>query len=174
MIGYLKTSYFIVVILLLTIGVQSCGSTQAPDNKIMFEENPPFKIEKAYFQKWMAGTKEGGTGINVHLIFSTIDSGVTIQDIYFKNHILKTQNSLDNSNEYIAHLSNKSKNDVVMDIDSMKEAHNTPSQDFPFDLKDNEAVLGYMLDGKKNYFKILNISEKMPIAYPQSNQNHPN
>jgi len=65
-----------------------------------------------------------------------------------------------------------SQNDIVMDIDSMKEAKNTPSKAFPFELKMNEAVLEYMVSGEKKYFKIDNLPEKREIAYPQANPNN--
>ena len=73
---------------------------------------------------------------------------------------------------YVAHLTRDSKNDIVMDIDPMKEAKNVPSKTFPFELKANEAVIGYLIAGEKKYFKIDNLIEKREIAYPQANPNH--
>ena len=174
MINCLKATFLFLSLFIVSLGVESCGSAKTSNTKSMFEENPPFKIEEAYFQKWVAGIKEGGSGINVYLIFRTIDHEVVIQDIYFQNQIRKMQNSLKNHNEYVARLSNNSRKDVVMDIDPMKEAQNTPSQNFPFELKENEAVVSYLFKGKKNYFKIPNLTEKNQIAYPQSNPHERN
>lgn len=169
MIDYLKTTFLLLCLFTLSLGVESCGSSQTSNNKFMFEANPPFTIEEAYFQKWVAGTKEGGAGIKVHLVFETIDSEVIVNNFYFQNQIQKAQNALDNTNEYFAELSNNSRNGFVMDIDPIKEAQNTPSQNFPFELNENEAVVSYVLKGKTKYFKISNLSEKEHIAYPQSN-----
>lgn len=171
MIDYLKTTFFLMCLFTLSLGVESCGSSQTSNTKFMFEENPPFTIEEAYFQKWVAGTKEGSSGIKVHIVFETIEPDVVLKDFYFQRQIQKAQNALDNTNEYFAELSNNSRNDFVMDIDPMKEAQNTPSQNFPFELKENEAVVSYVFKGKTKYFKISNLSEKERIAYPQSNPN---
>lgn len=171
---FLKSTLLFLPLVIFSLAVESCGSTQNVNNELMFEANPPFTIEEVYFQKWVAGTKEGGSGINVHIIFGDIEPNVVVRDIYFQNQILKAQNSVSNSNEYFAHLSNDSRSDMVMDIDPMKEAQNTPSGNFPFELKQNEAVVSYLFGGKKNYYKISNLSEKKRIAYPQSNPNNPN
>ncbi len=135
---------------------------------MMFEKAPPFKLEEAYFQKWVAGIKEGGSGINIHLNFSTLEPHVIIQDIYFRNCILEAKGSLETPERYVAYLSNNSKIDTVMDRDPIKETKNTPSQDFPFALGNNEAVVSYWFGGKKNFYKIPNLVEKKQIAYPQS------
>lgn len=171
MIDFFRTTFLLLCIFTLSLGVKSCGSSQTANTKFMFEENPPFTVEDAYFQKWMAGTKEGGAGIKVHILFETIDPEVVVKNIYFRNQIQKAQNALDNRNEYFAELSNTSRNDVVMDLDPMKEVQNTISKNFPFELKENEAVVSYWFRGEKTYFKIPNLSEKEHIAYPQSNPN---
>ncbi len=161
-------------LLFLSFGFSNCAGSRTTPSEKMFEQNPPFTIETAYFQKWVAGIKEGGSGIDIHIVFATIKSNVVVQDIYFRNQILKMQNSLNNSNKYVAHLSNNSRNDIVMDIDPMKEAQNRPSKKFPFEINENDAVISFLSEGKTGYFKISNLSEKEQIAYPQSNPNDQN
>lgn len=174
MMKNLQILLILLPILFLCVSFSNCAGSRTSKTTKLFEKNPPFSIKEAYFQKWVAGIKEGGSGVEVHLIMETMEPNVEIQNIYFRNHILEAQKSLDNSNEYVAHLSSNLKNDVVMDIDPMKEAQNIPSQEFPFELKENEAVVSYWFKGKKKYFKISNISEKERIAYPQSNPNNRN
>lgn len=157
---------------IVIVGFSSCGGAQPSDRAISFEKNPPFKIKESYYQKWVAGTKEGGSGINVHLDFETIQPNVVIRDIYFQNNILEVKNSGATPMSYVAHLTRDLKNDIVMDIDPMKEAKNVPPKAFPFELKANEAVIGYSVGGEKKYFKIDNLVEKREIAYPQANPNH--
>lgn len=157
---------------IVVIGFSNCGGAQPSDRGITFEKNPPFKIKEAYYQKWVAGIKEGGSGINVHLDFETIQPNVVIREIYFQKNVLEVKNLGATLMSYIGHITHNSQDDVVMDIDPMKEAKNVPSKDFPFELKDHEAVIGYLIAGEKKYFKIDNLVEKREIAYPQSKPNH--
>ncbi|QAA82310.1 hypothetical protein EI546_11540 [Aequorivita sp. H23M31] len=174
MLDLLKTSYLFIPLFILSIGIGSCGSSKIADDKMIFEENPPFTIENAYFQKWVAGIEEGGSGTKVHLTFRSMEPNVVIKNIYFQNQIIKAQKSSANPREYTADFPNSSRNDIVMDIDPVKEAANTPSGNFPFELNKNEAVLGYLFNGKENFYKISHLSEKEHLAYPQSNPNNPN
>ncbi len=171
---FLKTSFLFLPIFILSLGIGGCGSAKNSKNQLMFEENPPFAIEEAYFQKWVAGIKEGGAGIKAHIVFSSMEPNVVVREIFFQNKVLQAKKSINNPKEYVGEFSNNSRKDIIMDIDPMKEAQNTPSQNFPFELKENEAVIGYLFGGKTNYFKIHNLSEKERIAYPQSNPNNRN
>lgn len=168
---YLQTIRILLPVLFLSFS--NCAGPRVSKSD-MFEKKPPFTINEAYFQKWVAGIKEGGSGISVHLVFGQIDPNVEIEDLFFRNQVLKTQNSKVNKNEYIAQLSFSSENEITMDIDPMKESVNTPPQDFSFQLNENEAVVGYLFEGKRSYFKISDLSEKPQIAYPQSNPNFRN
>lgn len=151
---------------LIGIFAISCNS-----NKNVFQENPPFEVAEASFQKWFGGTQEAGKGIHVNLSFSEISEEVLIKKIYFrgKEEILK-QNP-QNSNEYLATFVDKPKEDVVLDSNPVKEMDNPrPSLVLviPFELKANEAVIQYKKGKKTFYHKIENISEKDEVAYPSS------
>src|SRR5690606_2527489 len=145
----LQITSILLPVVFLSLSFSNCAGSRISNSDKMFEQNPPFTIEEAYFQNWAAGIKEGGSGIKVFLNFATIEPNVVIQGIYFRNQILESHHSLDNSNAYFAHYSGKSKNDMVMDIDPMKEAQNTPAPVFPFELKENETVVGYLYKGEK-------------------------
>ena len=166
---FISLPIFISVVI---VGLSRCGSAQNSERAIVIEQNPPFKLKEAYYQKWVAGTKEGGSGTNVHLDFENIQPNVVIQDLYFKNNVLEVKNSGTTPMSYVAHVTPNSNNDVLMDIDPTKEAKNVPSKTFPFELKTNEAVIGYSVGGEKKYFKINHLVEKREIAYPQANPNH--
>ena len=171
MVLYMKSSFLFLTVLILSLGFDGCGSAYTSNEKIIFMENPPFVIAESYYQDWVAGTKEGGSGANVNIIFTSIQPEVTIENIYFRNQILKLQPSKDTPSKYIGYLRNKSGNDFIMDSDPIKEAQNTPNDAFPINLEKNEAVISYNFQGKKEYFKLTNLSEKKRIAYPQSNPN---
>jgi hypothetical protein len=75
----------------------------------------------------------------------------------------------------IGHFNTSSRlnSDLILDINVAKEIKNSVPElkKFPFELKDNEAVLSYRLGGKTNYFKIKNIENSKPIFFPKVNKN---
>lgn len=166
---YFSVSWIIIPVLLLSLGLVSCGSAQQSKNEFVLKQNPPFKIVEAYYQKWVAGVKEGGAGVNVHLIFDKLEPNVDIKEVFFRGEIKDVQKSQQNDNLYVAGFTRDLENDVIMDVDPIKESQNTPSKKFPFDLKGDEAVIGYLFNGSKQYYKLSNIPEKRQISYPQSN-----
>lgn len=167
----MKTIAIILTLPILILSFSNCGGAKTDDSKLSFEQNPPFKISEAYYQNWIAGTKEGGSGTNVHTVFSEMDADVVIQNIYFRNHILEAKSNLNEPKKYVGYLTNETQRDIVMDADPMKEAQNSPSTIFPFQLEENQAVIEYWFGGKKNYYKIENLSQKEMIPYPQANPN---
>jgi hypothetical protein len=167
----MKHVLFLLTIPFLLLSFSNCGGAKTNNKQKTFVGNPPFKIANAHYQKWVAGVQGGGSGINVFITLSDVDKDVVVQDIYFRKHILEAKNSIQKPNEYIGYLINKNNRNVVMDRDPVKEAQNTPSKPFPFQLADNEAVISYWFGGKKNYYKISNLAEKELIPYPKANPN---
>lgn len=171
MIQMIKTITIILTLPILFFSLSNCGGAQNSDISKSFVQNPPFKIAEAYYQNWVAGVEDGGSGVNVHINFSEIDKDVVIQNIYFKNHILEAKGNVNKPKQFIGYLKNSGRTDVIMDADPIKEAQNTPSENFPFQLNTNEAVVEYWYSGKRNYYKISNLSEKNRLPYPQANPN---
>lgn len=167
----MKTIAIIITLPILLFSLSNCGGAQNTNSMKEFVQNPPFKISEAYYQNWVAGVEEGGSGTNVHINFREMDPDVVVQNIYFKNHVLEAKGNINDANQFVGYLKNSVKADIIMDADPMKEAQNTPSKIFPFELEANEAVVEYWFAGKKNYYKISNLSEKNMIPYPQSNPN---
>ena len=137
----------------------------------MFQENPPFKVTEASFQKWLGGTQEAGKGIHFMLILSEVSDGVHVEKIYFRGREEILKQSPQNPNEYLSTFVDKPKEDVVLDSNPVKEMDNPrPSlvSEIPFELKASEAVIQYQKDNKIFYYKIENITEKDEVAYPSS------
>lgn len=137
----------------------------------MLQENPPFELAEASFQKWYGGTPEAGKGIHFTLTFSEISEDVLVEKIYFrgKEEILKEKTQ--NTKTYQATLVDKPNEDVVLDSNPVKEMDNPrPSltSEMPFQFKADEAVLQYRKGKKTYYYKIDNIKEKETVAYPSS------
>ncbi|PVW15104.1 hypothetical protein DDV96_06765 [Marixanthomonas spongiae] len=145
----------------------NCGSSQT--NSYKLTQNAPFSIDDVFYQDWVAGVKEGGSGTNVHITFKNMEEDVVIDSIFFRNKSEKAKNSPQAKKHYIGYFKNKTNRDIVMDSDPRKEAQNTPPEPFPFNLADNEAVVSYEQNGSTEYFKITDIRKKEMLAYPQSN-----
>ncbi len=167
----MKSITIILTLPILLFAFSNCGGAQKANDNLKFTPNPPFKIAEAYYQNWVAGIKEGGSGTNVHIAFSEVDPDVVIQNIYFRNHVLEAKGNVNEPNKYVGYLKNETQRDIVMDADPMKEAQNTPSKPFPFQMEENQAVVEYWFGGKKNYYQIENLSQKEMIPYPQTNPN---
>ncbi len=146
----------------------NCGGSKSYDENIVLEKVPPFSIKEVYFQKWVAGVKEGGSGINLYFTLENNKDAVKISEVYFRNTVLKAETISPKENNYIARFSNENEREVIMDSDPVKEAQNTPPQPFPFTLNENEAVISYDINGDMCFYKISNIEEKSMLAYPGS------
>lgn len=151
----------------------NCGSSKSMDSDYNFKKTPPFIIGAIYSQKWVSGTKEGGSGTLVQVTFNSIEKGVSIEDMYFRNNIIKATQGR-NKNQFKGSFKNGNTRDIIMDINPINEAKNTPSPPFPFKLKENEMVISYLNNGRLEYFKIKNIEEKPMLSYPQGNPNSRN
>jgi len=144
----------------------NCGSSQATSYKLT--QNPPFTIANVFYQDWVAGVQDGGSGTDVHITFNNISEDVKIDKIYFRNKIKKAKKAAQAQNQYIGYFNNTTNRDIVMDSDPKKEAQNTPPEVFPFTLTENEAVVSYTQNGTTKYYKISSIRQKEALAYPQS------
>lgn len=133
-----------------------------------FEQEPPFTLGTVYYQDWVAGVREGGSGTNVHINIDSYTEDVVILNIFFSNKKEKAQNSPQNLDQYVGYFKKKGRPDIVMDGDPIKEAQNTPPEAFPFQLKHNEAVLSYRHNNEVKYVKINNMERKPMIAYPSA------
>lgn len=163
----LKTILLLLTVPLLLLSFSNCGGAQTSNSEVDFERTP-FKITDAYFQNWVAGVRGGGSGTNIYITVSKVPEDVSIEKIYFRNRISEAKNTPQNPDLYIGYIVNTNKKDIIMDSDPMKEAANTPSGSFPFQLENDEAVVSFMEKGKLNYSKIFKLEEKELLAYPQS------
>ncbi len=151
---------------LLLFSFFNCGSGHTSSYKLT--QDPPFTIDDVFYQDWVAGVQDGGSGTNLHITFKDFTKDVRIDSIFFRNKTSKAKNSPQARKQYIGYFKNKTNRDMVMDIDSKKEAKNTPPKPFPFELADNETVVSYVHNGTTHYYKIANIRQKEMLAYPES------
>jgi ABC-type multidrug transport system ATPase subunit len=149
-------------IVLLTFGFTQCGS-------LNLDTNPPFQITSAIYQNWVGGLP-GTNGVLLTISYES-DAEVPFDSIYF----LKKGSKLE-FNEYkgIKTISGRidtsvspDRKDFTLHVDSKKEFNNQlPTlKKFPFELKDNEAVVRYKVKGIIKYYKVKNIKKGKPIFY---------
>jgi len=113
------------------------------------EKNRPLTFETVYYQKWNAGTQEGGSGINVYL--QSKKSSVQLDSIYFRGHKAKLQPDANNSLLYVGRFKS-----------------NDNTSNLPFKLEDDECVVSYVKANKVRYFKISNLNERKSLNYPNA------
>lgn len=146
----------------------NCGGSKSGNGDYKLEKNPPFSVKDAYYQDWVAGIKEGGSGTNVYITLDDFTDDVVIEKIYFRDKVVKAQISPQNRKQYAGYFRNEQGKDIVMDIDPVKEAQNTPPETNPFKLEHNEAVIAYLHMDKVKYTRITDMRREEMIAYPST------
>lgn len=143
------------------------------EKEMKLEAQGDITVGQVYFQKWVAGREEGGSGINIFFPDLINKNNFTIDSVYFRNMVGKIMNG---KASYFASLSASNK-DIIMSNEPNAEYGNTMpnnSEAFPFQLKDNECVISYIDGNEIKYYKIENIVEKetqyMPSAPPRQNK----
>ncbi len=152
----------------ILLGLSNCRGGKTDNDIYSFNQNPPFGILEVYSQDWIAGIKGGGSGTNLFIIITELKEKVEIKDIYFRNKIINAQKDHNNSLLYLGYFKKENNRDIIMDSDPIKEAQNTPPKIFPFQLKENEAVISYLYEEELQFYKVSNIMEKDIIAYPET------
>ena len=156
---------------ILTICITtSCGTCKTEKESFALTQNTPFTVKNTYFQKWVAGIKKGGSGLNIYATIDEISEGVIMKEFYFRGNSIEVKSSKDPV--FVGYYKNNINKDVIMDSNSTNEAANTPPKISPFKLENNEAVLSYEYNNIMYYHKISDIEEKQIIAYPSSAPNN--
>ena len=133
------------------------------------ETSAPFEIgEKTYFY-WVGGQK-GTQGTTITLEGETTSSNISFSKVYFQNHEYDVVPQF-NGNDFViaATMSEFHKADRIMSGDPVAEYGNRPPQipkKIPFDLKNDEAVILYSVNGQESYHKISEVKKLETIYRP--------
>lgn len=158
----MKTMKILSIIAVL-FGFSQCGTTK-------LVENPPFKIESATYNNWTGGVP-GVSGTRVEIQLSE-KSSISFDSLFFQKKSTKIEIRETKGKTFLTAHFNTSKRDfnrdIVLDSDVRKEISNKvpETNNFPFELKENEAIISYKIAGKTNYYKIENIKESKPDLFP--------
>ena len=150
--------------------ITSCATFKRERESFVLTQNTPFTIKNSYYQNWVAGVKEGGSGLNIYITIDDILEGVILKEFYFQGNIFEVKSS--KNSVFVGYYKNETEKDFIMDSNSTKETANIPPKRFPFKLENNEVVLSYEYHNKMYYYKISNMEEKQIIAYPSRNPNN--
>jgi hypothetical protein len=152
----------VIIILFFLSGITSCFS------QIVISKYFDTKIQKAYYQNWVAGVQGGGSGTNFTIEFTEkLSKDFVLTQLYFRNNKGKITKSTDNV--FFANLTRninrRIQNEITDDanISQKEEIIKTP-----FPISENEAILEYTYKNKKRYYKISKIEEKEMLMYPSA------
>ena len=162
------------LVALLSMGFSSllltqCKSTAVSETQeTMVLSQPAFASSSAYYNTYVAGMAQGGSGIEFYLDIEALEADVVLENVYFRESVGKLMRASDN---YVARFRTDLGNnqDLVMSDNVEDEAVNTPpvqKEAFPFALSPSEAGITYRDNGVLKYAKIVNVVEKEAKAYP--------
>ena len=141
-----------------------CGSSQ------VLQSDPPFTLDKVHIEPWTAGPDNLFKGVN--LFFPVISGRETILDsVYFR----KSKAPLERIQKgtylvYKATMESKEQPyDIIMHADPKKEFGNRPPEkrDIPFELQHDEAVISYLEEGVRKYFKVTGMQLAPAVHYEE-------
>ncbi|WP_438961759.1 hypothetical protein [Nonlabens sp.] len=162
-----------VVYIILALALTSCGVQKM---KQTYSGTDFSKSEQPYAQEWTGGAPGSGSGVTLYFPTKVVGN-YEVAAIYFRNSVSKTISYTAEDRLMMVtrfRTDFNSRKDLIMDKDASKEMQNkAPSlEEFPFELKDNEAVIELKdkNSDKLTYIKITNIQERSQLALPSMPQ----
>ncbi len=139
----------VVGIMLLVMGI-GC-KTQITEKKA------PFTIkDKSFF--YFEDSEKGTKGVEIRIVGHATTSNLSFSKVYFKNRVFEIAPLINVNNFTLAGRSTAlTKPEMNIDGDAAKEYGNQApkvSKNIPFDLKDNEALIVYSVNGEDFYYKV--------------------
>ncbi len=147
----------LIIVALIPFFFSSCCASKTT----ICQKEAPFKVLNATYNIWDGG-QPGVKGISINI---TIDNPtIQLDSVYFRNNKIPLRS--DSKSEKLKftgsyNLPYKNK-DLIMSSNPLEEFGNKPHNikpNIPFNLKKNEAVVSYFYKGKRNYYKIKNVTE---------------
>ncbi|WP_242083729.1 hypothetical protein [Aestuariivivens sediminis] len=162
MMKIVRPFLFFGALLFVAVHMSQCASSPKLQDSI------PLDLGEPYYQSWIAGIKGGGSGFDVYIPIKNNPNHIILDSVYFRDRGTKLEEiqpglfrgRLDSS---------LNKSDIIMSNAPYAEYGNTlpkHPKPLPFELKDNECILGYREHHRKKYFKISGVIKKEPLYYP--------
>lgn len=133
------------------------------------EYSAPFEIvEKSYFY-WVGG-KQGTQGTSIRIEGVTTSLNISFSKLFFQNREYDIVPQFTSRGFIIeGNFSEFRDNQLVMDKDPAAEYGNqadNATNEFPFDLKEDEAILLYSVNGREGYHKITDLKQLEKVYRP--------
>jgi len=163
----LKSISLSLLALVVMASFSQCSTAQK------LQEKAPMKLGDVYAQKWVAGVKGGGSGINVFIPVE--DTTVVLDSMFFRGQKVKMEFISTNQSLYVGRFKtefNQNEN-IILSSDMKEESKNRLpilKEEMPFEFNDDECVISYLKGDKTMYFKISNIRMEQPLHYPSAPQ----
>ena len=142
-------------IILISLSITQCACTMT------LEKQSPIEFTDIYYTNWVSGVKSGGFGTN--LFIEVKGSTIKLDSVFYKGKSVKLETKPINRNKYIGRFRLEEKETLSDAVKNNKSA-------FPFQLKEDQCVVSYLVNGKTKYYKLNNIKERkdqtLPMATP--------
>lgn len=148
-------------------------------NAQKLEQEAPIEFGEVYYQKRVQAIKDLESSISLYIpLKEGSDKTIVLDSVYFKGKSAKLKVDTQNQSMYVARFITNSKQtpDIILSSDMKEESENKlpkKEPEIPFQLKPNECVISYEVDGEVRYYKISNIKEKRLKEVPMSPRNNP-
>jgi hypothetical protein len=162
----LKQTSFLIVMLILMASFSQCSTAQK------LQKTAPTQFGDVYCQKWVAGVKGAGSGLN--LFIPVMDKSIQLDSAYFRGKSIKLEvRETDEGLLYVGRFKTElnTQKDIILSSDSKQEYVNKLSikeENIPFELKDDECVVTYKQGDKILKYKISNVKQQEPLNYPMA------
>ena len=117
-------------------------------------------MDQPYFQNWIAGVKNGGSGINIFIPVTNLKTNITLDSLYFRGNKVLLETKPNNPNLFVGR--------ILTEANQNEDFSPNTEEETSFDLKENEAVIIYTENDKMKYYKIENIKEKQTEYFPSA------
>ncbi|WP_340201154.1 hypothetical protein [Ascidiimonas sp. W6] len=164
----LKTIIQLISITFVMTAFSNCAGSKK------LQQEAPFSMGTVYAQKWVAGVKGGGSGINLGVPINNLPKEIVLDSVYFRGMKAPLiEEVTDKGTLYMARFKTdlNKKKDMISHVDPRKEVGNEPPstpEQIPFELGENEAVISYHHKGKIRYYKVENVKTKASIPFPSA------
>lgn len=151
----------VIILMMFAVTFSQCASTK-------FDSKPPFTITSATYNSWVGG-QQGVSGIRLVFNYESKET-IKFQKVYFAKKVGSLELREKEGKAFLTgHISTSTRKDkeLILDIDPKKEMKNElPKKTFPFELKENEAVISYLENGVTKFYKVKDIIKTKTDYYP--------
>ena len=136
-------------------------------NTYKLEKKSTLNFTESYFKSWSSGVKDGGSGYSIFLLldknFDLKNNNTEIKGIYFKEKYAQIKGQ--GQNKFQAFIKEGSGVDIIAEKGKKELVEIKNDEKFPFELKENEAVINYLVNDKNKYVKIT-LSKRKTMDFP--------